>query len=278
MRRLSAIVAGALVLFCLSLRAVAQDKPGARPASPLMRPALALGEELEYRVSYSFFTIGTIRLKVTDRTESAGRVMYRAEIFMDSNPSLSWLADVHIRFYGSMDSEAFSYNWVSDDSSASGVEFRTMEFDYPKGRMYYARGRRPPGGTNTITARDTLAIRDRSQDGMSLLFFAREHAHDVRPWRIPTFVDNREAITQIKYLGRRESVEIDAVPYPVHTIYFDGTANFVGVFGLTGGFEGWFSNDEARIPIIGRMKVILGSVKVELTKWKRGAWSPPRGR
>jgi len=197
---------------------------------------------------------------------------------MDSNPSLSWLADVHIRFHGTMDEEAFSYTWVSDDSSESIVEFRTMDFDYAKGRMYYARGRRPPGGKNVITGRDTIAIRDRSQDGMSLLFFAREHVQGARPMRIPTFVDNREAATQINFRGKREVVEIDAVQYPVQTVTFDGSANFVGVFGLTGGFEGWFSDDESRVPIIGRMKVILGSVKVELTKWRRGSWAPPAAR
>lgn len=271
MRCLSALRAGALLWFALVSPSSGQERSTAVP----MGPVLVLGEELEYRVSYSFFTIGTIKVRVTDRWERAGRVLYRAEILMDSNPSLSWLADVHIRFYGTMDQEAFSYSWVSDDSSTSIVEFRTMEFDYAKGRMYYARGRRPPGGKNTVLGRDTIAIRDRSQDGMSLLFFAREHVHDGRPWRIPTFVDNREAATQINFRGKRETVDIDAVDRPVRTVTFDGLANFVGVFGLTGGFEGWFSDDDARIPIIGRMKVILGSVKVELTKWNRGSWSPP---
>jgi hypothetical protein len=71
-------------------------------------------------------------------------------------------------------------------------------------------------------------------------------------------------------------MDIDAVDYPVDVVRFDGRADFVGVFGLTGGFEGWFSNDDASIPITARMKVILGSIKVELTKWKRGNWAPPK--
>ena len=40
--------------------------------------------------------------------------------------------------------------------------------------------------------------------------------------------------------------EIDAVKYPIDVMKLDGRANFVGVFGLTGGFEGVFSNDAAR--------------------------------
>lgn len=248
-----------------------------RSSDPSGRAVLMVGEELEYRVSYSFFNIGIIKTRVTDRWERDGRTIYRAEVSMDSDPALSWLVDLHMLFRGTVDGEAFSYSWLSEDSTSTGVDFRTMEFDYPRAKMYYAWGRRPHRGANMIAGRDTVPIRERSVDGMSLLFFARENVRQPRSWRIPTFVDNREGITEIHFRDKREDLEIDAVNYPVRTVWFDGTAKFVGVFGLTGGFEGWFSDDEARIPIVGRLKVILGSVKVELVKWKRGSWTPPRG-
>jgi hypothetical protein len=77
-------------------------------------------------------------------------------------------------------------------------------------------------------------------------------------------------------MSKKTSTEIDAVKYPVETIEFDGRADFVGIFGLTGGFSGWFSNDEAAVPIIAKMKVILGSIRLELVKWNRPGWVPPR--
>jgi hypothetical protein len=263
-------------LLVVSWTAVAVAQP--RTVDPSGRSVLMVGEELEYRVSYSFFNIGIIKTRVTDRFERDGRVIYRAEVFMDSDPALSWLVDLHMMFRGTVDAEAFSYTWLSEDSTSSGVDFRTMEFDYPKGKMYYAWGRRPHRGKNVVAGRDTVPIRDRSVDGMSLLFFARENVRQPRSWRIPTFVDNHEGITEINFRDKREDLDIDAVDYPVRTLWFDGTAKFVGVFGLTGGFEGWFSDDEARIPIVGRLKVILGSVKVELIRWKRGSWAPPKGK
>ena len=57
-----------------------------------------------------------------------------------------------------------------------------------------------------------------------------------------------------------------------------GTADFTGIYGMSGDFEGWFSNDEARIPILAKMKVIIGSVTIELTRWTRTGWSPPRAK
>jgi hypothetical protein len=74
-----------------------------------------------------------------------------------------------------------------------------------------------------------------------------------------------------------ESVLIDAVDYEIDCRRLDGKTDFVSVYGLTGDFEGWFSNDEARVPILAKMKVILGSVTIELMAWNRTGWKPPKG-
>jgi hypothetical protein len=67
------------------------------------------------------------------------------------------------------------------------------------------------------------------------------------------------------------------VEYPVDVVKFEGVAEFKGIFGLTGEFTGWFSNDDARVPIKANMEVIIGSVTIELMQWKRAGWLPPRG-
>jgi hypothetical protein len=62
----------------------------------------------------------------------------------------------------------------------------------------------------------------------------------------------------------------------VDVVHFEGRADFEGIFGMTGDFEGWFSNDEARVPILAKMKVIIGNIRIELTKWNREGWKPPK--
>jgi hypothetical protein len=93
---------------------------------------------------------------------------------------------------------------------------------------------------------------------------------------IPTVVNEKKGNTFINFTGERTDETIDAVDYPIDLIHFEGQAGFVGVAGLTGGFEGWFSNDAARVPVIAKMKVLLGNVRIELMKWKRAGWDPPR--
>jgi hypothetical protein len=242
--------------------------------APVCEAMFQVGEELEYSVHYSFFHIGTIRFKVTDKEEQNGRTIYHAYAFMDSNPSLSWLVDLHIRFYSAIDQNAFTYGWISDDSSSDGVKYRRMRFDYPKHKMYFEWGKKLGSDVRQAAGEDTIAIDTECQDGLSLFYYARAHLHQKKNDSIPTFIDTTRAITNVNFLDKASEIEIDAVDYPIDVVRVDGRADFVGVFGLTGGFEGWFSNDSASVPIVARLRVILGSIRVELTKWKREGWAP----
>lgn len=237
---------------------------------------LEVGEELEYKVSYSFFTIGTIRTQVIAREVRNGRAVVRTRAIMESNPSLSWLVDLHIQFQSEMDEAVYSLNWLADDSTSKEVNFRRFRFDYDNNRAILERGQRRTDGTRAVDRIDTVRIDGRCQDGLSLLFYAREHVRSVGQQKVPTLIENKPAFTTINFTNMRTDVEIDAVDYPVDVVEFDGRADYVGVFGLTGGFRGWFSNDEQQIPILARMNVILGSIKIQLAKWHRPGWQPPK--
>jgi hypothetical protein len=151
-----------------------------------------------------------------------------------------------------------------------------MRFDYERSKLFYESGRRFLNGSYKTEVRDTVGISSRCQDGMSLFFYARKVFRQRSPENVPTFIENKQVNTFINFLNERTEMEIDAVGYPIEVNHFEGRADFVGVFGMTGGFEGWFSNDVAGVPIVARMKVILGSIKLELTKWKRADWQPPK--
>lgn len=244
---------------------------------PRFRSAmLQVGEELEYKVSYSFFTIGTIRIQVKDKDQRNGRTVYKANAIIDSNPSLDWLVELHIRFATQMDEDVFSYSWVGDDSSKKEVNFRRFNFDYDRNRLLYERGKKLSTGERKVESADTIQVKEKCQDGFSLFFYAREHVLEKKQVNIPTFIENKQVSTFIDFLKERTDMDIDAVDYPVDVIKFEGKADYVGVFGMTGGFRGWFSNDDARIPIVARMNVILGSIKIQLTKWNRPRWQPPK--
>jgi hypothetical protein len=119
-------------------------------------------------------------------------------------------------------------------------------------------------------------IKKRYNDGSSLLFAARSLLLSKKSLRMPTVIMEDTVNTVVNFSGKQESVSIDAVQYPIKSVYLNGEANWTGIYGLSGRFEGWFSDDEARIPVKAKMKVYVGSVTIELQKWRRGSWQPPK--
>jgi hypothetical protein len=90
------------------------------------------------------------------------------------------------------------------------------------------------------------------------------------------FVNEKMNYTSMHSYTDISSVNIDAVHYGISCVRLDGNMNFISVFGLTGYYEGWFSNDEASVPIVAKLKVLIGNVRVELKSWKRPGWMPPK--
>jgi len=278
-RKSTSVLLGCSILsafFLLGTNFFGGEKPSPARSELRQGKMLEVGEELEYKVSYSFFNIGTIRMRVLGREARDGRTIYRTSAIIDSNPGLDWLVTLHIRFYSEMDGTIYSYKWIEDDSTKKETNYKIFRFDYENKRAYLETGRVLPSGERKPESSDTIAVDASCQDGLSLFFYAREHVHQKTPENVPTLIEKKQERTFINFMNKRTSAEADAVDYPVDVVEFDGKADYVGIFGLTGGFRGWFSNDEASVPILARMNVILGSIKIQLVRWNRPGWQPPK--
>jgi len=236
---------------------------------------LQVGEELEYRVSYSFFTLGSIRIRITDVSERNGRLVYRAQAFINSAPGLPFV-NLHVLFESEFDEDVFSYTWVSTDSSKEQLAFLSYAFDYEQNWVLVEKSSQKFGSSRVVEHVDTVALTEKAQDGLSLFFFARKHLFRQGQVNVPTVIGNEAVKTTIAFLNKQSSVEINALEdKPVDVLEIQGRAHYSGVFGMTGAFSGWFSNDDARVPIVARMKVLIGSIYIELVKWNRAGWHPP---
>lgn len=243
--------------------------------NPRATVMLQVGEVLRYRVSYSFFHIGTIVVKVLDKRIEKGRTVYKAKAIIDSAPGLPFV-NLHIRFTSEFDEDLFSYSWIAEDSSKDETLMRVLTFDYDSNRVFLARGKKTPADSFIVEKIDTAKITAHCQDGLSLFFFAREHVRQKTEMNVPTMIEKDQVNTFFNFMNEIDEEDVDSLQYPIEVVKFEGRADFVGVFGLTGGFRGWFSNDEAKVPVLARMNVILGSIKVKLDSWHRPGWIPPQ--
>ena len=259
-RRLS--LNGLLCSFLLLLAATAAAQTG----------ALIESEELTYNVRYAFFDLGQVRITTRGRTTMAGRNVTYAKAFIDSYSGVPF-ADLHATFESWIDSAFVPRMFVGKSKDGKVWEYSRYHFDYERGEVLIEGGRRD----TIVEKRDTIGLSEPVQDGLSLFFFARDRLRSGRRMNVPCVIREEKVNTFLDFPDTRTSVEVDAIPYPVDVIQFEGTLEFAGIFGLTGDFEGWFSNDDARVPIKATMEVIIGNITIELMEWKREGWTAPRG-
>lgn len=253
-----------LVLVLLaSLSARAADEPTAS--------VFQAGEELVYNVRFSFFDLGQVRIRTLREVRTDSSLSFEGTALIDSYPSVP-LVDLHAVFESLIDSAVYSRHFVGRSRIDEAWETSIYTFNYPGNSV----AMNVYGKDSVLTKQVSIETREVLQDGLSLFFYARQALFANREIVVPTVIKEERVQTYLDMRTTRESVEVDAIEYPVDVRHFVGHADFVGFFGLTGDFEGWFSNDEARVPISAKLKIILGNVTVELMEWKRSGWVPPR--
>lgn len=238
---------------------------------------LTVGEDLTYEVSWWFIKIGTIRTKVLDITKYNDDYRIKAAVYIDSYSGLPFV-DLHAVFETEMDKYFSSNFFMSKTKEEKKWLVTRYLYDRINNRLFVEYGSTNDKNNREfiLEKKDTVVIKEKTQDGLSLLFFARANVRKDTEVKVPTMINSTKGLTILNFYNKHTSSEINAVDYPVDVIEFDGEALFKGIFGLTGPFKGWFSNDTAQIPIKAEMSVIIGSIDIELIKWSRNNWMPPK--
>jgi hypothetical protein len=233
---------------------------------------MQVGEELTYTVSYSLIKLGEIKLKITEKKQENGKVYYKTIAHIDSYESVPFVS-LHQIYESFFDQNLYSDYFRHTEKEKDYVKFTTYDFDYNKKMVKVKKGK---FNKYQIWADSVARINKYYQDGLSLFYFARMNFTGPGTKTANIFLNEKFDSASIVFHKRREEIKIDAVDYGIDCKYLDGNANFVGIFGLTGYFEGWFSNDKYAVPILAKMKVIIGNITVELKEWRKAQWMPPK--
>ncbi len=266
-----------ILLLCVTVASAPAQQGGSRRSSHSSAPNLAVfqkGEELVYEVSYLGIELGTIRSRVVSVDSTRGKLRIGLEGFVRTYSGVPFVT-LNTLFRSvlgdSLQSVAFrNREYIRNDTVFKLIEYRYSTRD---DAVYISETLNDRPGWKRS---DTLDLEGKLwQDGLSLLFYARAFAHTRGTHRVPVLMYRDKATTTIRFGVEREDEDIDAFDEDVRTIKLEGETGFTGIFGLTGGFEGWFSDDVAAVPISAKMHVLIGSVRIELLRWKRRHWKPP---
>ena len=234
--------------------------------------SLEIGEELTYVVSFSFIKLGEIKIVVKNKKVIDGRTYYNTIAYMDSYSGIPFV-NLHMIYESTLNPDYYSAFFRGIVKKEEYTTFTEYTFDYDKSTVKIKKGKVNP---YQVWTDSTMAAKQEYQDGLSILYFARMFSGSGKSINLPCFVNEKISYTSLNSYTQVTGVSIDAVNYDIACVRLDGRMNFISIFGLTGYFEGWFSNDQASIPIVAKMKVIIGNVRIELKSWKRPGWTPPK--
>ncbi len=235
----------------------------------LLKKHLEVGEDLTYVVKYAFLKLGEVRFKIVGKEIINGITVFKTVAYIDSYEGLPFVT-IHQIYESFIDSSYFPLSFLAtmfdDDTTYTEYSFiGDSVINVVKGNS----------STNLVYSDSSFYVNKRFQDGLSILYFARMNTGIDTTLYVNCFVNEKQEIATLKFNLETEEIEIDAVDYEIDCVKLDGSTDFVSVYGFTGGFEGWFSNDIYSIPIIASMNVLIGNVILELINWNLNDWNPP---
>lgn len=230
------------------------------------------GEELNYVVSYSFINLGEVKIRVKDQKTINGRNYYNAIAYIDSYEGIPFV-NLHQIYESKVNQDYYSDFFRGIIKNDNYTTFTEYYFDYTDSKIRIRKGKFSP---RELWIDSTTSVIKQFHDGLSIFFFARMFSGKKNTMMLPCFVNEQKVKTKVNFYEETIPVSIAAINYDVDCVRLDGDMDFISIFGLTGYFEGWFSNDEASIPIVAKMKVLIGNITLELKSWKREGWIPPK--
>ena len=215
-------------------------------------------ESLDYKVKYGFITLGWLKIRMEEATFLNGRKVYPIIFFVDSNPAFDFLISLHHIYESYIDAENLNSVrtriYLEDDTTyLTGIYYFEYEKNNFQAQLIYADGR---------FDRVVKPLPRRAQDGTSMLYLARGLVSNGSDGTTTVVIDEEYKFGHITYLNEIE--EVDVKGEDTEAIKIFAKAEFNGIAGMNGDAWGWFSKDGKYIPLIGKIKILIGSITVAI--------------
>jgi uncharacterized protein DUF3108 len=228
-------------------------------AAPSHGPASAhfkVGEHLTYALNWGIIAAGTAVLEVADRQTLAGRQVVKLVHTARSNEFISVFYPVNNRVESLLDEEA-GYPHRLFFKRREGRRKNDIEvvFDQTAHRATVTKDGStetmevPPGVQDTLSVIYSARTLPSLEVGSSTIIHVN---HDKKNYRLELRIEGTERLKGP--LGEFDTIRILAV------------MPFRGLFLNEGNIRVWVTNDAARIPVLMKAKVLIGSVSATLTK------------
>lgn len=213
------------------------------------------GEVLRYRIKWGFIRLGTIEISQRS-VDSSFSPLYLVQL---EAKSIKFKVVLHPDL-------PTNSNFILEQNK--GREIVTIYRYDPLGRLILMESRE----NGSLVRRSSLYYEDPYFDVLGVIMMMRCLSASGLSVTLPTIISFGIKDTDLKFTDEIKEIKVAALDRPIRARHVEGKAHWKAWAGITGPFNGWFSDDEAAIPLKIYFKIFLGSVKLELEDVHRPDW------
>ena len=229
-----------------------------------------VGETLTYKVNWSFFRLGTLKLTVEDTTRINNHRVYQVRLNIDSNPVL-FFVNVHSEIQTFFDDDLNTHLFISTEEMDDITYNTRYQYNYEDSILSIDLTDEEDPDNRIHKQRKFTG---QSLDGTSLIYYARFHSGKTRIDTVYYLFSGEPNAAIIEFEGESKSFKVDGIEEPLDTYYLEGNIPGKGISGLKGKFKGWFSRLGSKPPLKAELKVFIGHVSLTLESWENCVFYP----
>jgi hypothetical protein len=217
------------------------------------RVGFGAGERLVFSVQYGLITAGEATLEIRNVATIRDRPAYRIVSDARTNEFFSKFYEVRDRYESFMDTtELYSLHYEKHVREGKFKRDEAVEFDQV--------------GHKAVYKDKTVPVPPRVQDVLSALYFVRTLPLEVgQSIAIANHIDGKNYPLVVKVHGR-ERVKVDAGEFDCLVV--EPILRGPGVFTQKGRLTVWLTDDDVRMPVLMKSKVVIGHVAAILKSYE----------
>ncbi|MCK4428632.1 MAG: DUF3108 domain-containing protein [candidate division Zixibacteria bacterium] len=219
--------------------------------------AFGVGERLEFSVGYGVIKAGTAVMQIPEIVKFNGKKCYHIVSTAKSNKFFSVFFKVDDKVESFMDvHELYSHRFDKHLREGKFKADISTIFDQEKHLAIYK------------NSQDTFAVAEYVQDVLSAFYFIRTQDLKVgKSLFVDNHTDKKNYPLEVKVL-RKERVKVSAGTFDC--VVVEPILKASGIFKQKGSLTVWLTDDEIKMPVLMKSKVIVGSISTELINYRLG--------
>ena len=263
---IKSLIPALIITFLFTANSHAQDsKKSGGDFRTIKQNAFTAGEKLVFDINYGFVRAGESVMKISPTYVTMnGRETYDISVTVNSSPSFDWVYKVDDIYKCYLDKEGL-FPWKFEQHIKEGNYQRDFEaiFDQENLKVKTYTGEKDPKKFE-----GEFEIPKYVQDVVSAFYYARTLDYSTMSKgdmvELKNFYKDKVHPLNVKYLGR-ETVEVPAGEFKciiVEPLVVEG-----GLFKSEGEIIVWLTDDDRKMPVKVKTKVLVGSMDIELTSY-----------